>query len=110
MLFEKKNKEERNVAITRVWVVPGWGGHRQRESFNESYVCDFSKPGDVRVLEVFNSDRTGTNDFSILKITRNTADECADELCGQISDGIFENSRTGLEYEIPLDRLADLIR
>lgn len=46
------------------------------------------------------SDKTGTNDYVILKITRNTADDCEYELFGQISDGIFENSRVGIIEEV----------
>ena len=86
--------------VTRSWKVYGADGHRQRESFGESYTWDFSHPDDVRILEVENSDKTGTNDYSIIRITRNTAKECEDELRGQISDGIWENSRVGKVEEI----------
>jgi hypothetical protein len=75
-------------------------GHRQKESFNDSYRYDFSKDGDVRIIEVENADKTGTNDFSLVRITRNTAKECGEELEGQITDGIFENYRTGRIEEI----------
>lgn len=86
---------------TRTWKVYGDDGHRQRESFNTSYKWDFSddKCG-VRIIEVENSDKTGTNDYSIIRISRNTAEECYSELKGQISDGIFENSRVGEIVEI----------
>ena len=86
--------------ITRTWKVYGAEGHRQRESFNKSYKYDFSKENDVRIIEVENSDKTGTNDYSVVKITRNTSEECQTELDGQISDGIFENSRVGIVEEI----------
>lgn len=43
-----------------------------------------------------NSDKTGTNDYSLVRITRDSAEECLQEMRGQISDGIFENSRTGV--------------
>ena len=82
--------------ITRTWKVYGAEGHRQRESFNKSYKYDFSKENDVRIIEVENSDKTGTNDYNVVKITRNTSEECQDELDGQIPDGIFENSRDGI--------------
>lgn len=88
--------------VTRTWKIYGIEGHRQRESFNESYKYDFSKGNDVRIIEVENSDKTGTNDYSLVKITRNTAEECQKELDGQISDGIFENSRIGIVEEILL--------
>ena len=89
------------MAVTRVFKVYGArGGHRQRESFFPSYKWDFTKGDNIRVLEVLNSDTTGTNEYSIVRITRNTAEECERELWGQITDGIFENSRTGRVEEI----------
>ena len=54
----------------------------------------------MRIIEVENSDKTGTNDYSVVRITRNTSQECADEIRGQISDGIFENCRVGFVWEI----------
>jgi hypothetical protein len=86
--------------VTKSFKVFGAPGHRQRESFGSSYKLDFSEGDDVRVIEVENSDVTGTNDFSVIRITRNSAEECLRELEGQLSDGIFENSRTGAVVEI----------
>ena len=86
--------------VTRSWKVYGIPGHRQRESFNSSYTYDFSEEGDVRIIEVENSDKTGTNEYTVVKVTRNTAEECEAELSGQITDGIFENSRVGEVLEI----------
>lgn len=86
--------------ITRVWRVYGMDGHRQRESFHKSYTYDFSKGNDVRIIEVRNSDLTGTNEYTEIAITRNTEDECFFELDGQLSDGIFENCRTGKIIEL----------
>lgn len=89
------------MAVTRSWKIWGMDGHRQRESFNKSYVYDFTSPEKgIRILSVENSDKTGTNDYSIIRITRNTVEECECELQGQLSDGIFENSRIGLIEEI----------
>lgn len=88
------------MAITRVYKVYSVEGHRQRESFNKSYKYDFSENGATRIIEVENSDKTGTNEYSIVRITRDTAQECYNELCGQITDGIFENSRTGRIEEL----------
>ena len=81
--------------VTRAWEVYGRAGHRQRESFCESYVYDFSKNGKTRIIAVHNSDKTGTNDYSLIIITRDTAQECEDEFYGQLYDGVFENSATG---------------
>ena len=77
----------------KTWKVYGAEGHRQRESFFESYTHDFSddKVG-TRIITVENSDVTGTNMYSLISIIRNTEAECDEELDGQISDGIFENS------------------
>lgn len=69
--------------------------HRQRESFCDSYKYDFSENGKIRIIEVLNSDKTGTNAYTIVKITRNSEKECYDEMYGQLLDGIFENSRYG---------------
>lgn len=89
--------------ITRVWKVYGAEGHRQRESFYPSYKHNFSNEKDgVGIIVLLNSDVTGTNDYSIVIITRETAEQCLEEFDGQISDGIFENSRTGRIEEIIL--------
>lgn len=86
--------------ITRTWKVYGMDGHRQKESFNDSYRYDFSKDGDVRIIEVENADKTGTNDYTLVRITRDTAKHCEEELEGQLTDGIFENYRTGRIEEV----------
>lgn len=87
---------KKSNGVTRTWKVYGAAGHRQRESFCDSYRYDFSCDEDgIRIIEVECADKTGTNDYVIVRITRNNAEECIDELNGQLSDGIFENSRTG---------------
>lgn len=89
------------MAVTRAWKVYGVEGHRQRESFFESYKYDFTNEEQgIRILEVHNSDITDTNEYSIVIITRDTYELCEDEFYGQLSDGIFENSRTGHIEEI----------
>lgn len=89
------------MAVTRSWKVYGCRGHRQKISFQESFKYDFSDRGDgIRIIEVMNQDVTGTNDYSLVKITRPTADECQRELDGQISDGIFENCGVGEVVEV----------
>lgn len=79
--------------------VYGIPNHRQRESFYPSERQDFSTADNVRILDIFNSDRTGTNEYNILRITRETREECFDELEGQLSDGLYENSNWG-GYEV----------
>lgn len=91
------------MAVTRAWKVYGVAGHRQRESFRPSYVCSSDRPrenGEAFALEVINGDITETNDYTILCITSETAKKCEEELDGQISDGVFENARTGDAVEI----------
>lgn len=88
------------MPITKSWKIYGMDGHRQRESFNKSCKYDFSENETVRIIEVENSDKTGTNDYSIIRIARNSSEECEEELHGQLSDGIFENSRVGKVVEI----------
>lgn len=88
------------MAVTKTWKIYGVDGHRQRESFGKSYKYDFSEGTDVRIIEVDNFDKTGTNEYSIICITRNSFGECEEELRGQLSDGIFENSRVGKVVEI----------
>lgn len=78
-------------------------GHRQGESFNASFVHDHSNQWGrkgVCIIEVENADKTGTNEYAVVKITCENAEECKRELDGQISDGIFENYRTGAVVEI----------
>ena len=86
--------------IKRSWKVYGMDGHRQRISFGKSVKYDWSKDGQIRIVELENADKTGTNDYTIIHITRNTAEECEAELDGQLTDGIFENSRFGHIEEI----------
>ena len=83
------------------WRVYGVKGHRQKASFGPSVRWDFSNERDgVRIFEAENSDKTGTNDYTVVHITRNTALECTKEMSGQLTDGYFENSRFGEVVEI----------
>lgn len=102
--------EDLEKAVTRIWKVYGADGHRQRESFSPSEKYNFSnKEKGVRILEVFNSDKTNTNEFSVVKITRDTAEKCEKEFWGQLYDGIFENSRTGEIVEITEADLCSIL-
>lgn len=87
--------------VTRSWKVFGTRGKPQSESFLPSCRYDFSNNYDgIRILKLENSDITGTNLYTVIHITRNTAEECQHELDGQISDGFFENSAVGKVVEI----------
>lgn len=98
--------------VTRAYRVYGFDGHRQRESFYSSKHYDFSENGYTRILDVLNADKTGTNAYTILRITRDTAELVENELDGQLSDGIFENCSVGEVHEVKdqkeLDRIERL--
>ncbi len=89
------------MEVTRTWKVYGADGHRQKASFAPSAVYDWSAEGNARKVALENADMTGTNEYTIIRITRNTTDECERELDGQISDGFFENCVVGKVIEIP---------
>ena len=95
---------EQPASVTRAFRVWGWDGHPQRESFGPSWKEDWTGQWDgldgIRIVECRNSDVTGTNDYSDVIITRPTAADCMQELDGQLSDGIFENSRLGKVEEL----------
>lgn len=87
--------------VTRAWKVYGLNEHRQKVSFQKSCQYDFSNEKDgTRIISVENFDVTGTNEYSVIRITRNTAKLCEKELEGQLSDGVFENSNVGDVIEI----------
>lgn len=89
------------MTVTKAWKVYGREGHRQRESFGSSVYWDWSNKRDgIRIFEADNYDKTGTHDYTVVRITRNTADECDEEMEGQITDGYFENSYVGIVKEI----------
>lgn len=93
------------MSVTRTWKVYGTYGHRQKASFGPSATYDWGSPGNIRKVALKNADVTGTNDYTIICITRNTAKECEQELDGQISDGFFENCAVGKVIEIPAEIL-----
>ena len=97
------------MSITKVYRVYGKEGHRQRESFHSSHRYDWSDENlGTRIVEVGNADKTGTNEYSLVRINRNTAEECDSELSGQITDGIFENSRVGKVVELVTTEQVDV--
>ncbi len=96
------------MMIRKTYRVFGEQGHRQRESFHRSYIHNFSCAEDgVRILDVRNADITGTNEYTEIAIIRNTEAECDRELEGQLSDGIFENSNTGIVKVVGVETLDD---
>lgn len=93
--------------VSRIWKVFGQEGHRQRTSFESSNVYE-----DLRActrVELYNSDRTGTHQYSIVKIFAINKDECFNTLIAHISDGIFENSKVGKIQEISEEDFKNII-
>lgn len=88
----------------RAWKVYGADGHRQRESFGETYSFSQRRKEGETAYVVFNSDITHTNEYTIVLIVSNNVsyDQLEDCLWSQISDGIFENSVVGKVEEICL--------
>lgn len=88
---------------TRSWKIYGADGHRQRLSFGESKKYDWRNDAGrpLKVMIEFEcEDRTGTNDYVIIKITADDAEACESELNAQLSDGFFENARYGKIIEM----------
>ena len=81
--------------MIKSWKVYGADGHRHRVSFEPSVRYDWTQGDNIRIVELECSDKTGTNDYVRIIITRNTEEECEAEFRGQLSDGIFENCRVG---------------
>lgn len=82
---------------TMAWRVYGREGHRQRVSFGSSYKF---ATHNGEVVTVLNSDYTGTNDYTKVIITATSFNACKKCFEGQLSDGIFENSRVGKIVEV----------
>lgn len=92
------------MSCARAWKVYGAEGHRMKESFGKSSYLDCSNKYDgVRIISVWREDILNTNEYVIVVIERNTEEECLDEFRGQLSDGVFENCRTGIFEEIDID-------
>lgn len=89
--------------------VYGERGHRQRESFRPSYWYDFSNDTENRIIEIFNSDLTGTNQYTVIRVFMDTHSQCISEIHGQITDGVFENSAVGLYEDVTSEYTLDKV-
>lgn len=81
--------------MLKLFKIYGRKGHRQAASFGQSHTnmrggCGYS---------ILCSDITNTNDYVLLIISENTEKEIYSRLCGQISDGIFEDYWVGDVFE-----------
>ena len=74
------------------WKVYGADGHRQRESFADSF--SFNTMNGAFIM-VRNYDMTGTHEFTKVIILAKTEKLCNEEFEAQLTDGVFENSKTG---------------
>lgn len=88
-------------SVMRAWKV--WSSaYADVKEMNGIYE-DFSNENQgVRILDVQPIDGTDKQEsgYLIVKITRNTAEECYRELEGQLSDGLFENYGGYAEEEL----------
>lgn len=98
------------MSVTRKWKVYGAEGHRQGESFNPSEKFEFFNGCDLVIIEVQNSDKTGTNDYSIVIVTAKSEEQCEDELWAQIADGVFENYIVGINGVVEIGTIQDKTR
>lgn len=73
---------------------------RENHSISHMNMIFLEASDGTRIIKVENADVTGTNEYTVVTITRDTAELCAKELDGQITDGIFENSSIGNVVEI----------
>lgn len=93
---------------TMAWQVFGMEGHRQRASFGDSYRLHGFGGDRFAAIDLLAEDTTGTNDYAIIVVTADNRDRCVAEFFGQLSDGIFENCRTGKVEEIDTRDLIEL--
>ena len=92
----------KNQTVTRAWKVYGLDGHRQKVSFAPSFVDDFSKDGAARIIAVENADKTGTNDYTVIRITRNTAFESSVILYGSQTVTMYTKDKKTFESSVIL--------
>lgn len=72
--------------------VYGRQGHRQRQSFGDSFTV---KPDVDVAITVLREDITNTHDYVIIMIAAAEKERCFQELEAQLTDGIFECSKVG---------------
>lgn len=89
MEYCKLNSKERieKSAVTKAWRINS-PTYNKKES---SIIYDFTEGDDVRIIETLCKDTTGISSYFLVRITRNTEEECVDEFWGQFYDGLLEN-------------------
>lgn len=88
------------MTTTRMWRIYGSGGYRIHESFFKSRKLNYSRLGFISVIEIFNSDVTGTNQYTDVRIQCYTPEECERELLDLLQYGVLRKSRIGEIIEI----------
>lgn len=73
--------------IQRTWRAYGLAGHRQAASFGRS--IDPAYEGGRVHVSIRNADKTGTNEYSEVQISAETAEDCEHGLDAQLNDGSF---------------------
>ena len=89
MEYCKLNNNERieKTVVTKTWRINS-KTYANRES---SILYDFSNGDDIRIIETLCKDTTGISNYFLVRITRNTEEECVKEFWGQFYDGLLEN-------------------
>lgn len=80
------------IGFRKEWKVYGMDGHRQRESFADSF--SFNTMNGAFIM-VRNNDMTGTHEYTKVIVLAKNEKLCDEEFEAQLTDGIFENSKTG---------------
>lgn len=78
--------------------------------FGKSVTHDGSDEKKIRVVELRNCDLTGTNEFCEMIITRDSLDDCMEEMREQIMDGLFKDHliKNVSAYSTPTDDWFDV--
>lgn len=88
-------------SVTRTWKI--WSDLYAYVKEKNGLHYDWSNETQgIRIVDVQPIEGNGTGEcgWLVVKITRNTAEECGRELEGQLSDGLFENSSAYVEKEL----------
>lgn len=86
------------MPVTMSWKVYGVEGHRQRESFFDSFVYDFSEGNNVRIIAVDNSDRGLFDPYSLIKYDGKNNDILKVDFAGYLKKHKYDKSIKQSEY------------
>ena len=80
------------IGFRKEWKVYGADGHRQRESFADSFSFNTMNGASIMIR---NYDMTDTHEYTTVIVLAKNERLCDEEFEVQLTDGVFENSRTG---------------